>query len=170
MLGSDAMKTLVGLIPLAVVLVVAGAGIWWLLTNHSELGKWVLAGALVAHGLIHGLFLAPAPAAGSGPAWPFNFAQSWLSGAGLGTDPVRIVGTVLVIAVAAAFVVSGLATAGVVVPTSWWRSAVAVAAVLSAVMLAVYFDPQLVLGLAIDGALLWLVVTAAWTPAMAQTA
>lgn len=164
------MKTLIGLIPLAVFVALASAGIWWLLHSNRSLGVWALAGALVAHGLIHALFLSPRPAGDAGQTWPFNFSQSWLSGAGLGTDPVRVLGTILVVAVMTAFVISGLATAGVVVPSSWWRPAIAVAAGLSAVTLVIFFDPQLIIGLAIDGALIWLVVSAAWTPELAVSA
>jgi hypothetical protein len=164
------MKTLIGLIPLAIVIALASAAIWWLLHNQRGIGVWVLAGAIVAHGLIHALFFSPVPAGEAGRTWPFNFSQSWLSGAGLGADPIRVLGTILVIAVIGAALVAGLATVGLVIPTDWWRPAVAVFAAVSALTLAVYFEPQLLLGLAMDGALIGLVVTAAWTPATAVPA
>ena len=167
MLGSDMAKTIGGLVPFAIVLVGIAAAIWWLLSSENSLGKWLLAGFLVAHGLIHLLFFAPAPAASaSGPEWPFDLGQSWLVGnAGLDAGLARAIGAALVIVVAGAFVLSGLATAGVAVPSGWWRPLVAVSAVISVVMLALFFNPQLLLGLAIDGVLLGVVVTAIWTPA-----
>ena len=171
MLGSDVVKTLGGLAPFGIVLMGIGAAIWWLLSGGNSLGKWLLAGFLVAHGLIHLLFLAPTPAAsGSGTAWPFDLGQSWLVGnAWLDVGLVRVIGAVLVIAVAGAFVLSGLATAGIVVPSDWWRPLVAASALVSVVTLVLFFDPQLVLGLAIDGVLLGVVVTAVWTPASVLT-
>jgi hypothetical protein len=164
-------KTIGGLVPFGIVLVGIAAAIWWLLSSENSLGKWLLAGFLVAHGLIHLLFLVPAPAAsGSGPAWPFDLGQSWLVGnAGLEVGLVRVIGVALVLAVAGAFLLSGLATAGIAVPSGLWRPLVAASAVVSVLTLALFFDPQLVLGLAIDGVLLAVVATALWTPASVLT-
>ena len=53
---------------------------------------------------------------------------------------------------------------GPVVPSPWWQSTVAVAAIASAVMLVLCFELQLVLGLGIDAVLLWVVVTNARVP------
>jgi hypothetical protein len=44
------------------------------------------------------------------------------------------------------------------------RRADTITAVASAVLLVLFFHPQLVLGLAIDGVLLWVSATQAWTP------
>ena len=169
--GSDMTKTIGGLVPFGIVLIGIAAAIWWLLSSENSLGKWLLGGFLVAHGLIHLLFFVPAPAASaSGPEWPFDLGQSWLIGnGGLDAGLVRAIGAALVIAVAGAFVLSGLATAGIVVPSDWWRPLVAISAVTSVVTLALFFDPQLILGLAIDGVLLGVVVTAVWTPASVVT-
>ena len=103
-------------------------------------------------------------------ARPFDLGGSWLaSNAGLDAELVRVIGAALVIAVAVAFVLSGLATAGIVVPSGWWRPLVAISAVMSRRDSGAFFDPQLVLGLAIDGVLLWVVVAAVWMPTAVVT-
>jgi hypothetical protein len=161
-------KTLVSMIPPAVGLVIAGAVISWLLRSNNGLGPWLLAGFLVAHGLIHLLFFAPAPASsGSSPSWPFDFGQSWLVNAGLDVAIVRIAGAVLVVAIAGVFLLTGLATVNLVVPADWWKALVVISAVVSILTLALFFDPQLLLGLGIDGVLLYVIVSAAWVPAAA---
>ena len=163
-------KTLVSLIPLAIGLIVVGVVISSLLRSNNDLGLWLLAGFLVSHGLIHLLFFVPVPAASAtGPAWPFDLGQSWLVHAGLDATAVRAVGAVLVVAVVACFALAGLATASVVVPTDWWRALVAVSAIVSVLTLALFFDPQLLLGLGIDGVLLYVVASAAWAPAAAAS-
>jgi hypothetical protein len=64
-----------------------------LLSREMTLGRWLLAGFLVGHGLIHLLFVTPAPAPGSAPdalEWPFDMAKSWLvTGPGLDVNGPR---------------------------------------------------------------------------------
>jgi hypothetical protein len=60
-----------------------------------------------------------------------------------------------------------MATVGVLVPSGWWPVLVAASAVASALTLALFFDPQLVLGLGIDALLVWVVLASVWTPAAA---
>jgi hypothetical protein len=155
------------MLPFAIVLAVLGAAIWFMLSREMALGVWLLAAVLVGHGLVHLLFFVPQPAATAGaPEWPFDMARSWMvTGAGLDLGTVRVIGATLIAVVAACFVVSGLATIGVIVPPSWWRPAVVASAIASIAVLALFFNPQLVLGLAIDGILLGVVATAVWAPA-----
>jgi hypothetical protein len=162
---------LLSLLPLAVALVAIGLAISWMLSRGMSLGVWVLAGFLVAHGLVHLMFLSPAPASASAPGateWPFDMAKSWLvTGPGLDVNVVRAVGIALIAAVVVAFALAGLATAGIVVPAGSWRVLVAISAVASIALLALFFNPQLVLGLGIDAVLLAVVVASVWTPATA---
>jgi hypothetical protein len=51
---------------------------------------------------------------------------------------------------------------GVLVPPGWWQPTVAVSAVASAILLILFFEPQLALGRGIDAVLLAVVVTKAW--------
>lgn len=120
---------------------------------------------LLAHGLIHASYLTPAPpAATGGPAWPFEMAKSWLvTGLGVDIGPVRAIGTALVAVVVIGFGLAALSWLGVVVPREWWPWLAVSSAVASAVLLAVFFHPWLVLGFVIDAALLWLVLGAGWT-------
>jgi len=162
-------KAIVGMIPFAIGLVGIGVAIWWSLSREMALGRWLLGGFLVAPGLVHLLFFVPAPAQATGGAeWPFDLSRSWLvTGAGLDDGAVRLVGMALVVVVAAGFLLSGLATVGVLVPSGWWPVLVAASSVASALTLALFFDPQLVLGLGIDALLVWVVLASVWTPVAA---
>jgi hypothetical protein len=127
----------------------------------------VLGAFLVAHALIHLSYLTPAPPrTAGGPEWPFAMDRSWLvTGVGVDPDVARTLGTVLVAPTAALFVAAGLATLGWLLPTAWWPTLVVGGSVLSAITLALFFHPWLVLGLVIDWALLWAVLVLGWSPA-----
>ena len=127
--------------------------------------------ALIAHALIHSGYLSPAPPKIAGcPEWPFEMSRSWLvSNVGLHPDLVRPLGAALVAVTILAFVGAGLATMGLAVPHDWWRWLIAAGATASAVTLALFFHPWLVLGLAIDAVLLYLVFVAGWNPLVATT-
>ncbi|HLO34957.1 MAG TPA: hypothetical protein VK194_02705 [Candidatus Deferrimicrobium sp.] len=160
------MKTFGGVLPWAVVLAAIGAAIWWLLSREVAAGRWLLAAVLIGHGVVHVLFAVPAPAATAGsPDWPFDMARSWVvTGAGVDLNAIRVVGVALIAIVVAGFGLSALSTVGVVVPPGWWRATVVVSSVASAIMLILFFEPQLVLGLGIDAVLLGVVATGAWAP------
>jgi hypothetical protein len=162
---------LLSLLPLAVALVAVGLAISWMLSHGMTLGVWILAGFLVAHGLVHLMFVSPAPASASAPGateWPFDMAKSWLvTGPGLDVNLVRAVGLALIAAIVVTFALAGMATAGIVVPSGSWRTLVAISAVASIALLVLFFNPQLVLGLGIDAVLLAVVLASAWTPATA---
>ena len=160
------MKSMAGTVPYAVALAAAGGAIWWLLSQNMAAGTWLLAGLLVAHGLIHVLFAVPTPSATAGaPEWPFSMARTWpVTAAGLDENVVRSIGRALIVVVAAALTQAGLSTVGIVVPPTWWAALVVTGAVGSAVTLVLLFNPQLFLGLGIDAVLLWVVVAGAWQP------
>ncbi len=160
-------QTIASMLPFAIIVAALGAGVWYLLSREMAAGVWLLAALLVAHGLIHLLFFVPQPAAtAGGPEWPFDMARSWaVTGAGVDLGVVRAIGVALIAVVVVGFVTAGLATAGIVVPPDWWRAAVVASAAASIVALALFFNPQLVLGLAIDASLICVVVSAAWVPA-----
>jgi hypothetical protein len=120
---------------------------------------------LIAHALIHVSFLSPRPAAtASGPAWPFDLAQSWLlSPLGVAEPTLRVLGIGLIAVVLVGYAGSVLATVGVA-PAALFVPLMAVACVASIVVLAVFFHPWLVLGFLIDGVLLWATLGAGWRP------
>ena len=78
---------------------------------------------------------------------------------------MRAAGIAIMAGVVLAFVLAGLSTTGIIVPTSAWRMLVAGAAILSIVLVALFFNPQLLLGVGIDAVLLAVVLTAVWNPA-----
>jgi hypothetical protein len=126
----------------------------------------VVALLLLGHALVHASYLAPAPAAKPGaPAWPFHLDRSWLLGPiGIDRDVSRLLGTGLVVVVVVGFALAAAACAGIG-PAALWRVGVALGAVASLAVLALYFHPWLLLGVAIDLALLWFVVIGGWSPA-----
>jgi hypothetical protein len=162
-------KTIGSLLPLAVGLAALGIAIAWLLGHDMAIGAWLLAAVIVGHGWVHAMFLLPRPPAEDGaPAWPFDMSRSWpVVRGGLPLGPLRTAGAALIAAVVVAGALAALATVGIVVPAGWWPALVAGSAVGSAVLLVLFFDPQLILGLAIDAALVWLVAASAWVPAAA---
>jgi len=126
----------------------------------------LLALFLAAHGLIHASFLSPAPPrTAGGPEWPFEMTRSWLV-TGLQLDPgiVRGAGAGLVAASVGLLLLAALSSIGWLVPASWWPTVAVAGAVASLATLLLFFHPWLVLGVAIDLVLIWLVVAIGWQP------
>ena len=98
---------------------------------------------LVAHGLVHLLFIVPAAADRS---YPFSLDRSWL----LPESARRPFAYVLMTAVVLAFIASGLAWWGVPGLSSSWTAITVVGAGLSLVLLIAFWDVQLLIGLLID--------------------
>jgi hypothetical protein len=103
---------------------------------------------LLAHGLVHLLYLAP-------DVPEFSLDQSWL----LPEAARRPLGLGLLVATVAAFALLALAVWGVPGLSAAWPAVTVAASVLSAVLLVVFWDLRLVFGLAIDVALLTIAVT-----------
>ena len=76
----------------------------------------------------------------------------------------RTLGAALVAGTATLLVAAGLATGGWLIPAAWWEGLVLSGAVLSILTLGFFFHPWLILGLAIDAALLWVVLVSGWQP------
>ncbi len=163
------MKVLTGLLPLAVGLAIVGAAIWFLYDRNMAAGRWLLAALLIGHGVVHIMYVVPQPAAtAGGPEWPFDLARAWpVSAAGLDPALARALAVALIGAVVVGFTLAGLSTLGLVLPTVWWPALVSVSAAVSVVLLALFFDPQLLAGVALDLALLWLALLTSWRPTIA---
>jgi hypothetical protein len=114
----------------------------------------VLGVLLVAHGLVHLLWFV----ANDDPAWPFRLDRSWL----LPDATRRPVAVALVAVVVVAFALLGLAVWGVPGLASIWPALAVAGAVASLAALVLFFDRQLLWGVAIDVAL---IVVALWRPA-----
>ena len=165
------LKAVAGLLPLALGLAGVGVAIWFLLARDMALGRWLLGAFLVAHGLVHVLFVVPRPAgaATTGAAeWPFDMTRSWLvTVARMDPSAVRLVGVALIFAVVLGFLLAGLATVGILVPPGQWQVLVLASTAASVVLLAFFPSPQLVLGAAIDAVLLWMILASVWVPTAA---
>ena len=127
--------------------------------------RLVVAGFLLAHGLIHASFLAARPAAtAGGPSWPFELDRSWLlRPLGMRADTARTVGMALIAATIAGFALAAVVALGIL-PASLWTVGIGVGAVASLALLGLFFRPWLTLGLAIDLVLLWAALLADWMP------
>jgi hypothetical protein len=157
------MKVVTSLLPLTIAVAVVAAVTGFLLTRQWGLGPWLLAALLFAHGWVHLMFVFPQPqpaaATAGGLAFPFDMGRSWLIGrAGLDPGLVRGAGIVLIGAVFVGSLLAALATVGLLVPAAWWAPLVVTSAIGSMLLLTLFYSPLLLLGYAIDLALVWLVL------------
>ena len=91
---------------------------------------------LIAHGLVHILYRIPAP----DEKWPFDLSYSWLlTRLGLRTQVLKGLGTVLWMAALTGFVLGGLGALGVPVSKEFWRMDTAVSAVISFVLIGLFW-------------------------------
>jgi hypothetical protein len=112
---------------------------------------------LAAHGLVHLLYFVTNA---QDPRWPFTLARSWV----LPEPARRPVGVGLVGVTVVLFVLLGLAVWGVPGLSAIWPVLAVAGSAASLVTLALFWDAQLVFGVAIDVALIVLaVVRPEWT-------
>lgn len=153
--------------PLAIVVALLGALIGYLISLDNQIGTWLFAAFLFGHGWVHIAYVMPGPARQAVPsggfAYPFRLERSWLFGE---RDGLRAVGLALVALTIVAYALAALATITVLVPADAWAALVVTGTVASALLLAVFFGPTLLLGLGIDLALLIIVVASVWTPSV----
>lgn len=163
------MRTVIELLPLAIGIALVGALTWFLLDRDLGIGKWLLAALLFAHGWVHVMFVFPRPegaaATAGGTEWPFDMGRSWLiDGAGVDAGLLRTLGIVLIIATLVTFFLAALSTVGLLVPAGWWAPLVILGAAGSTVLLLLFYSPALLLGFAINLAVVWLVLASVWSP------
>lgn len=116
--------------------------------------KVVVGVLLAAHGLVHLLYFVTNA---EDPTWPFSVEHSWLV-------PVAVrrpVALVLIAITAGAFVLLGLAVMGVPGLRAAWPGLAVVGAAASLATLSLYWNRQLVVGIAIDLVVLALAI---WPP------
>ena len=155
--------------PLAVGVALFGVVIAWLLQSGNPIGSWLLAAFLIGHGLVHVMFAIPQkavqPATAGGPQWAFGMDQSWLlSPMGATTGALRALGMALIAVTVVAFALAGLATIPLLLPATLWPALIVVASVASLGLMTMFFNPYLVIGVAIDLVLIWIALAAAWLP------
>ncbi|EID77335.1 hypothetical protein W59_23940 [Rhodococcus opacus RKJ300 = JCM 13270] len=101
---------------------------------------------LVAHGLVHLMWFAPS----DDPAWPFRLDRSWL----ISEATWKPVAIALVALTVAGFALLALAVWGVPGLASIWPGLAIGSAVASLIALVLFWDRQLLWGVAIDVALI----------------
>ena len=133
---------------------------------------YAVAALLLGHSLVHFAYVAPAPPQAEGaPEWPFAMEKSWLvTRLGVSLDVVRPIGYLLVAITLVALAGAAMATIDLVVPASWWPALVLTGAVASLLLLVLFFHPWIVIGIAIDVVLLYLVLINGWDPFAAGAA
>jgi hypothetical protein len=126
----------------------------------------LLVAFLLAHAAIHVGYLSPRPpATAGGPPWPFDLTRSWLLGRiGVDATSARALGIALIAVTLGGLALAAIAAFGFLPPLVW-LAAVTVGVTGSLALLVLFFHPYLVLGVAIDVALLWAVWVAGWQPA-----
>lgn len=112
---------------------------------------------LVAHGLVHAAIWA-SPAAAN--AQPFDPAHSWLlNGLGAGRPAAHTISRLLALTAAAGFVVGGV---GLLVHVGWWGAFAAGSAAVSLLLMVLYFNRWLIVGLGIELAIIGALLLAGW--------
>lgn len=105
---------------------------------------------LIAHGLMHASYLTPKP---NDPKYPFDFTKSWF--ANLIGDFSKPVGMTLVVLVVICFLLAGLGVLGVAGLDSNWKLFTTIGAILSSLLLVLFWHPWLTFGLVINAVLLF---------------
>lgn len=112
---------------------------------------------LIAHGLMHASYLTPKP---DDPNYPFDFTKSWF--ANLLGDMSQPIGVILTILVVICFILSGLGVFGVAGLESNWKLFTIAGAVLSSLLLILFWHNWLVLGLVINAVLIYGIYVLNW--------
>jgi len=112
----------------------------------------VIAGLfLIAHGLVHLSYVTSKPK-DAAASYPFVPEERWFPRAlGLGPSAAKTVAGTLAVACAIAFAIAGIA---LLLDAALWQPAAVVASLISLVLMVLFFHPWLVLGIAIDVAII----------------
>lgn len=120
---------------------------------------------LIAHGLIHLSYL-PAARPRNAPNYPFQLEHSWLL-VPLGLDRwARPIGLGLIVLTVGGFSLTALGLLGIPVLAASWQMLAVASAFVSFLLLVLFWNRMLVLGIVIDAAI---VVAVLWNPSPLQT-
>ena len=127
--------------------------------------KIVVAVVLILHGLVHGILaMVPEPNAAE-PVFATFFSNSWLlSRLGLSESAGKPLAFVLAALATIGFVAAGLGLLDILVPFEWWRTLAAVSAVVSLLLLVIFWHPYVIVGVVIDVVILVVVLFTDWAP------
>ena len=111
---------------------------------------------LIAHGLVHALYFVKS----DDPAFPMTAARSWLvTRAGIPLRPVRVMVACLAVGALIGFCLLALSYWGFLVPAEWFTGLALVSATLSLLLIAVTWNVQFVVGVAINVAIIYWALT-----------
>lgn len=113
---------------------------------------------LIAHGLLHASYLTPKP---EDPKYPFTFDKSWF--ANMVGDASTPIGIGLAILVVVSFALAGLGVLGIPGLENSWKQFTAIGAVLSTLLLGLFWHPWLVMGFVINAVLVYGIYVLNWT-------
>jgi hypothetical protein len=119
---------------------------------------------LILHGLVHAILaMVPNPKE-PGSGFATFFSQSWLlSGLGLPQSAGRSIAILLAAIATIGFIAAGLALLNILVPFDWWRSLAIASAVVSLLLLVVFWNTYLIVGILIDVTILIALLVFNWT-------
>ena len=125
----------------------------------------VVAIFLILHGLVHAILaMVPSPGAAE-PVFATFFSKSWLlSGLGLSESAGKPLALILAAIATIGFIMTGLALLDFLVPFDWWQTLAVVSAVVSLLLLVIFWHPYVIVGVVIDGVILVVVLFTEWTP------
>ena len=129
--------------------------------------KTIVAIFVILHGLTHSILaMVPSPnAPDAGIATFFPGLGSWLlAGLGLSESASKTTAILLSVIATLGFVAAGLALFGVLVPFDWWRVLAIASAVVSLLLVLIFWHPYLIVGLLIDVAVLATLIFTNWSP------
>ena len=129
--------------------------------------KTIVAIFIILHGLTHSILaMVPSPnAPGAGVATFFSGLGSWLlTRLGLSESASKPIAIVLAVIATLGFVTAGLAIFDVLIPFDWWRALAIASAVVSLLLVIIFWHPYLIVGLLIDGAVLVTLIFTNWPP------
>jgi hypothetical protein len=126
------------------------------------LPRLLFSALLVGHALIHTGFISPKPTTTGGPPWPFALDHSWLlTRLGLDASVSRGIGVMLLVILVAGYAAAILATLGFLGGPAF-GAGIVLGSGASLVLLALFFHPWLIVGVALDVVLLIAVLAAGW--------
>lgn len=120
---------------------------------------------LILHGLVHAILVMVPNPKEPGSGFATFFSQSWLSsGLGLSQSAGRSLAILLAAIATIGFIATGLALLDILVPFDWWRPLALASAVISLLLLVIFWNTYLIVGVLIDIAFLVALLAFNWTP------
>lgn len=123
---------------------------------------------LMLHGLVHGILaLVPnpnAPDKGFGSFFSGGSGSWLLTRLGLSRSTSRVIAIILAAVATIGFIAAGLALLDILVPFDWWSGLAAGSAVISLVLLVIYWQRYVIVGIVIDVLILATLLFTNWAP------